>query len=265
MRKLFLASFLALGGCGEEDFRDPGNPNPNPNPNTATCANTVGSCGDTVGGVRCTGNNGGQCAAGVCTAGGFCDSGSSASCANTGNSCGSTIAGVFCNARSGGSCSVGICTAQGICDSGGGGCQASNPNSCAGETVCISGRCEAAFPRRYSITITDLILPTRDTNDECWDVGCGAPDPFVEVVLNGTVIGETTTVQDTFTVTYNEVFEANIIAGSDLSLNVYDDDLTAPDFATGCGAEPLTAAHIRDATLACNGSTGNISFIIVPR
>lgn len=263
MRKLVLASFLVLGGCGEEDFRDPGNPNPNPN--TATCANTAGSCGNTIGGVRCTGNNGGLCATGVCTAGGFCDSGSSASCANTGNSCGSTIAGVFCNARNGGGCSVGTCTAQGICDSGGGGCQASNPNSCAGETVCISGRCEAAFPRRYSITVTDLSLPTRDTNGECWDVGCGAPDPFVELFLNDSSFGQTTTAQDTFAVTYNEVFEVNIVAGSDLSLAVYDDDLTAPDLAMACGADPLTAAIIRDATLACSSSTGNLSFIILPR
>ena len=85
-------------------------------------------------------------------------------------------------------------------DGGGGGgdmCNVAN-DTCAGETVCVDGSCVAAFPRVYNIGNVRVTLPTTDSQGAAWDIGGGAPDIFVEVRVNGTLAGTTSTVQDQF-------------------------------------------------------------------
>src|SRR5687767_11963696 len=67
-------------------------------------------------------------------------------------------------------------------------CSPADPSDCAGETICVDGSCVAAFGRVYTFSMAHVVANSLDTNGEAWDALGGAPDPFVEVQLNGSVV-----------------------------------------------------------------------------
>ncbi len=188
---------------------------------------------------------------------------STATCLNTSASCGQTIAGALCTSSNGGSCVGGaICSASGTC--GPPPCSAADPDSCSGETICIGTTCEAAFPRFYTLTVGDVTIAQRDDNGECWDAACGAPDPFLVILVNGAELGRTSTRQDVFSASFDEAFDIELVAGSELRVAMFDEDLTDDDIIVACGADSLDAATIRLRDLACAGDT-SVAFTLVPR
>src|SRR5439155_23694653 len=58
-------------------------------------------------------------------------------------------------------------------------------DTCAGDSICIAGRCEAAFGRLYDIRAISVSVPTLDPNGYYWDLGGGAPDLYVWIYVNG--------------------------------------------------------------------------------
>lgn len=53
-------------------------------------------------------------------------------------------------------------------------------DNCLAESICVAGDCVDAFPRVYSARILEVNFPPRNPeNGDCWDLECGAPDPFV--------------------------------------------------------------------------------------
>lgn len=194
----------------------------------ATCmpGNTPAACGG--GGGSCLTCGGGEtCAAGSCQAAG-------------------------CSVRDLGSAIEDTCTGENICDCGGG-------IFCEG-----TGRCVPAFGRIYRIGVMQVSLPERGPDGMCWDVGCGAPDPFVSVTVDGTVVGTTTAGTDLFNVTWDPiaVFDANILAGSGVHLDVWDEDVTTHDGAFACARDPIAAADLRSRSLSCAGDLGSIIAVI---
>ena len=79
-----------------------------------------------------------------------------------------------------------------------------------------------------------------------WDAAGGLPDPFVKITINGTLIGMTSTKQDTLTPAWNEEFTTavNIPAGSTLLVDVEDSDLTVNDPMFSCQGT-ITADYLR--------------------
>jgi len=131
--------------------------------------------------------------------------------------------------------------------------------------VCLSGSCVAAFPRVYSIRDVSVQVPTRDPNGEAWDAGGGAPDLKLSIMINGTEVATAPAVQDQFSARFGGPFDVQLIAGSRLTLMALDEDLTADDPAYGCEANPVTAAHLRERSLACASGGSTLSFEIDPR
>ncbi|MEQ9495384.1 MAG: C2 domain-containing protein [Deltaproteobacteria bacterium] len=178
-------------------------------------------------------------------------------------SCGQTIGGALCTSSNGGSCVGGtLCSATGACELPP--CDPLAPASCSGETVCIDGSCVSAFPRFYVLTVGAVTVASRDANDECWDVGCGAPDPFAVVMLNDERIGATTTRQDVFEATFDEAFDLEMTAGSEVAVLVGDEDISENDLVLSCVLSSIDGDTIRGRAFVCDGEN-SVRFSIVPR
>lgn len=136
-------------------------------------------------------------------------------------------------------------------------------DSCPDETICIAGACEAAFPRVYSVTNVSVSVPTKNpNNNEDWDVGGGAPDLFLGDHTGNKL---SMVVSDSFTATFAGPFDFQLIAGSSLELDVWDEDLTSNDPGFGCIANPITAAQLRGRTFSCTVSGASLSSSINPK
>jgi hypothetical protein len=134
-------------------------------------------------------------------------------------------------------------------------------DDCTGDNICIGGSCEAAFGRLYDVTDVNISLPTTDPDGAAWDAGGGAPDILIDVSSNGVHAPVSATVDDVFDAYFPGPFTVTIAGGADLTLEIYDEDLTVNDFAGGCAADPITADLLRSRLLSCPG----VSFLIVPR
>ncbi|MHB8876535.1 MAG: clostripain-related cysteine peptidase [Myxococcaceae bacterium] len=64
--------------------------------------------------------------------------------------------------------------------------------------VCVAGACSAGFGRNVRITVVSAAIPATDPGGSAWDALNGAPDPFVNIVVDGVSIGATTAAQDTW-------------------------------------------------------------------
>jgi len=133
-------------------------------------------------------------------------------------------------------------------------CSVGDPNSCAGETICVGTMCEPAFNRIYTFSEISVTVATKNPGGSAWEPLGGAPDPFVEVKLNGTSILKTANVSDVFAATYTESTDQQIVAGSTLQLTMSDADVTGDDLILDCTIDPLTADELRHAVVECDGS-----------
>ncbi|MEJ7600330.1 MAG: C2 domain-containing protein [Kofleriaceae bacterium] len=128
-----------------------------------------------------------------------------------------------------------------------------DPLSCTGETVCIAGTCENAFGRNYRIKVVSAVFTEKKGNGDAWDVGGGLPDGKVTVTVNGTAV-TTPVVNDTLTPTWNFLTGPTLIpGGTNLKIEVLDDDVAADDLGWVCINNPLTADLIR-AGARCSGT-----------
>jgi hypothetical protein len=114
--------------------------------------------------------------------------------------------------------------------------------------------CEPAFNRIYTFSQISVTVAAKNPGGSAWDPLGGAPDPFVEVTLNGTSILKTANVSDTFAASYTETTDQQILAGSTLELKMSDADVTGDDLILDCTIDPLTADQLRRAVIECDGS-----------
>lgn len=173
-------------------------------------------------------------------------------------------------ARSPGSrCGDGVCTDDETPTTCAADCGGATPecsatvDTCSGETICIAGICEAAFPRVYQITNVVASMPTRNPNTgEEWDIGGGAPDLYVGDV-SGTPISAV--VADEFSATFVGPFEVQLIAGQAFRLDLWDEDVTTPDYAFGCGQNPISPSLLRSRNFGCAANGATLSATIEPK
>jgi Cys-rich repeat protein len=158
-----------------------------------TCATSPNSCGQTIGGARCTLANGGTCATGACNANGNCAS--PQACATAANSCGQTIGGTRCTSVNGGTCATGTCSVNGNCLSGPRACSP----GCNSQKPCSSGQSCRMLSATQGICLPsssfcqDVSTCSAGTNAACRDGLCSPyPDcasdancPAGQVCTNG--------------------------------------------------------------------------------
>jgi len=153
----------------------------------------------------------------------------------------------------------------GSCPGDCGGVQACSEtgDACGGDTICISGRCESAFPRVYRLTNVTVTVPTTNPNNgQSWDVGGGAPDLYLG---NATGTPISAAVQDQFSATFAGPFEIQLIAGGSLRLDAWDEDVTNPDPVLGCLADPITPVLLRARSFSCSRAGMSLSSVLSPK
>lgn len=163
------------------------------------------------------------------------------------------------------------CGADGVCRTSPapppppGACTPGPADTCTGDTLCVAGTCSTAFGRRYTIWVESVQLPEHRPDGMCWDdPGCGAPDPFAVVTVDGARVGSTTAADDTYYATWGTVVEATVFAGSSIRIDVFDEDISEHDGAIGCVLESATAATLRYGDLSCSGALGTVVASIYP-
>lgn len=152
-------------------------------------------------------------------------------------------------------------------------------DTCAGREICIcpfgddcpegGGRCEPAFSRRYSLRIDAVVFPERKSNGDCWDFGCGAPDPYVNVWVDDDFVGGTPTRQDTFRPEWGpgsgDLGRVTVIDGSVLYVEANDEDISKNDPGLYCERE-MDGDFLRRRLIACVAADGEVGIwgLIVP-
>lgn len=152
-------------------------------------------------------------------------------------------------------------------DPGPGGECSESSDDCRGDTICLDGYCEAAFPRSYDLSIDEVSLPSRDPDGNCWDVPCGPPDPYVAVRLDDRDVGVTDEASDTSQASWSEIFPIALNASSRLQLQLYDADIDNDDLALECSSVPIDTTLLRSRLVVC-GDRGRGSYLhatITPR
>ncbi len=147
-------------------------------------------------------------------------------------------------------------------------------DTCSGNEICIcpagnscasGGTCEAAFNRRYELVMRAAVYPERRPDGQCWDAACGAPDPFVNVWVDGEFVGGTPTRQDTFRPEWDvnsdgELGRVTVLPGSIIDIEAGDEDISVNDPGLICELD-MTAQFLRNRIIAC--ATADESFIVV--
>lgn len=119
------------------------------------------------------------------------------------------------------------------------------------------------FGRAWTFTIESATITPTKADGTDWDGDGSPPDPFVKVMLDGTLIGTTPELEDTRTPTWNYSTNPVVIhAGQTLSLAAFDSDVLANDsIGAGCPIA-LDAAFVNAGGATCTGSQVTIQVAV---
>jgi hypothetical protein len=131
----------------------------------------------------------------------------------------------------------------------------------------VCGGCEGggdatdpAFNRSYVLTIDSLQVAERNPAGEFWDSDGSPPDPYVQVVLDGNLVGNTDQRSDTLSAVYGQTFTFTVNSGSTLELTGLDADVLvgSPDVIMSCSFSPLTAAKLNSGDVGCTDARSTL-------
>ena len=273
---------LVISGCGGSNppssVCTPGSTLTCTCPGGAAGGQSCNADGSAYGPCVCGGTDGGtpSCGDGTCDSGETCST-----CASDCGACPATCGNGACD--SGETCST--CASDcGACPPTGCSVQVSADgntvtDSCGGSDICICdldttcaagcdlcltpGRCEAAFPRRYALVPQIALVPATKPDGSGWDADGSGPDLFAEMTVDGSAPLRTATANNVsldadgqFTTFYSGTSrEFNLVAGSSIQAEVFDEDLTSNDGAIRCNWN-ATAAEARRRVLSCDSAFG---------
>jgi hypothetical protein len=120
----------------------------------------------------------------------------------------------------------------------------------------------------YTVEVDEVAFQvTKPNSEDCWDVPCGAPDPYVVVLVNNREVGRTSPVADKYFASWSTRIDLNLVAGSTVRFVVYDEDLADDDVALNCVADPIDPDLLRGRALGCGNRDvePSISVTIEPK
>ena len=156
-------------------------------------------------------------------------------------------------------CGDSVCNGDETCGSCAQDCGvcACQPGDCTGSDVCIGEVCTPAFGRAYRISVIAMTVAGVDQSGQLWDVdgSGGAPDPFVEVRLNGALVFQTAVGNNTYTPAFTGGATVTVPAGANLTFTGWDDDAFGQDDEImSCVYSPLSADAFRSFRIRCEGT-----------
>ncbi len=214
-------------------------------------ANCVADCG-----TGCDGHCGtkSKTIAGVTC---WCDE----ACVNSGDCCNDKV--LYC---AGAGCGDGTCNGSETSLTCGLDCPAAvgctSSMTCASAEVCQNSNCTSASGLAYVFTINSITASTLDSTGSSWDVGGGAPDPYVVVKVDGVAKCTTTVKQDVFSgFWFTDCAPIILYSFNAVEVDVFDQDLTTDDFMDGSLWNDFTSIlHAGTYNQALYGGLVSISF-----
>jgi hypothetical protein len=130
---------------------------------------------------------------------------------------------------------------------------------CVAEEVCgADGTCGYPWGRFYGISIRQGDLKGIQDGDG------SAPDPFVRVTVDGRRIGTTRVVQNSVQPEWNATFEAELLTGSILTLELVDEDVIIDDALGTVTFDNLLNVIKSDAAVIAAFRGAAVSFSLAP-
>jgi len=100
-----------------------------------------------------------------------------------------------------------------------------------------------------------------------WDFGGGAPDPYLTIQVDGVTRSRTSAATDVFDATFSDGNAVvDLAIGSTFSIQVWDEDTSADDFAFTC-SDTFTAPSLRSRGFQCDddaGGGGSLVLLVTP-
>jgi len=117
---------------------------------------------------------------------------------------------------------------------------------CGSRLVCVTNACQSAFPRTYIITFDSAQVSKYKASGNSWDTLGGAPDPRAALLVDGDILCQTSTDQDTFDPVWNEACEVLLYESSEVVFALWDMDLADHDpIGSVSGGTPLSDSIIK--------------------
>ncbi len=137
-----------------------------------------------------------------------------------------------------------------------GGCTQWVQGACKADAPCEKGECVSLWGQTYDVTVVKATLPSEPEGGGTWDGFGGMPDPYVLVEVNDVAVCKTSTVQDTFTPSWNEQCSIKFAKGDTLTFHVMDEDLTSDDDVSWDYVTDLVSAIKKGNSGAPSGGVG---------
>jgi len=104
---------------------------------------------------------------------------------------------------------------------------------CDSDELCWYEECENALDRKYRFTVLDAEVGTHTPDGDTWDMGGGAPDLAVALYFDGDEPLWTSTVDDSFSPTWDQYADLVMESGGTFYVELWDIDTSSHDFAAG--------------------------------
>lgn len=198
--------------------------------NMCQTAGLPSACGQ-GGGVCVSCPSGQSCTNGSCVAAACGPANCAGCCFN--NACQTGTAPAACGVGGAActTCPTNYTCATGTCR----GCQTHTDCTTATD-VCINNQCVSGLGRMYTIRAVSAVFPTMNPNTtpaSTWDLGGGAPDPFVCLYLDGATMPVGCSgppgVSDTFSATWNWSRDITVNSTTLVGITAWDEDTTTHD------------------------------------
>lgn len=138
----------------------------------------------------------------------------------------------------------------------------SSHRECGDLEFCNDGSCDEVAGRKFFVSADAGTAVT----DGDWDVGGGAPDPYVSIFMDGDLECYTSTDDDTFAPRWGEGCAVVFEAGGELELDMYDEDTTSNDIMltfVASGTDELVSL-VRDESFTLSNDYASLDISVTP-
>lgn len=118
-------------------------------------------------------------------------------------------------------------------------CISAGVDVCVGDNVCIADICKLAFGRTYNVIGLGAKVAATNSQAQPWDTAVGslgAPDLYVEVLVNGVSVAKTGMVADSLEPSWEAqpALPISIPAGATIEFRLMDDDIGDDELVFSC-------------------------------
>jgi len=129
-------------------------------------------------------------------------------------------------------------------------------SECEDALICASGKCGTVYARQWRLSPLSARISPTDSNGDTWDGDGSPPDPFIVVLVDGTAVLTTQTVQNSLTPTWTESAVININNNTRVVIQMWDEDFLIPQGMVATPDEAISAVELKQGQVTAFAITG---------